>query len=389
MKRFTPLLLAALLLAACDQSAEDFWTAETCNTRLEMDIVDFEKYRAKYADAQEAMDRAARSGDASQADTLKKNAQSYKDATTSLLKFIDSNIAPHCEGKFRQDLLAEVEKARTFAAEGMTAVADEEGMPDLRVSGIESVFVPYELDANGGCSGPYLNLTLTVSNSGGDFPRPVDLQTYEERAQRPSKELLFFTAIGELDFGGDMKKRLDFPIMGATGTLKAGSSLTIPAKVRIEHNQQRVTVKGSIAGAAFLKIGDAAPYETEIDIPLWDIYTFSHQVLAGKDQKDGKTYLGAKATVTNLGKTPTPGPVDASFIIQEVGTKRKIASWSNKTDSPVSGNTDLYAKIPFSGTLPPQIEVYSSIIPLCPDGNAGNLADGNTANNIRTLVQRQ
>ncbi len=390
MKRLFTTFCLAFLLAACE-SNENFWTAETCNDRLEADIEDFENHRENFQKAKTQMDTDARSGNTVSAEANKKSAESWKESTRSLLKFVDSNIAPVCEGKFRQDLLAKVDDARTFANDD-TAVklADAEGMPDVRVSAIESTFVPFEIDERGQCSGPYLNLVFTVSNYGGDFPRPVDLQTYTERAQRTADELPFLAMTGELDFGGDMRKRVDLEVTGANGgRLPSGASLKMPAKIKVDYNQTHARAKGSVAGMAFLKTGStaAAPYETEIDIPLWDIYTESHMVIQSKGE-DGKSYIGAKATVSNRGASPTPGPIEGSFIIKDLEANRQVTSWSGKTDGPVSGTADIYAKIPHDGKLPAKISVYSSIIPLCPDGKAGGLADGDTKNNIRTLEQR-
>ena len=144
---------------------------------------------------------------------------------------------------------------------------------------------------------------------------------------------------------------------------------------------------GSVAVAGLLKMADAAAaykYQTEVEVPIWDIYTESHQALVAKDE-DGKSYLGAIATVTNKGTSPTPGPVQGSFVIYDAETGRYLTGWNNKTDSAVSGSTQIFSKTPYDGKLPPKIKVSSSIILLCPQGETGNLADGDTTNNVRDL----
>ncbi len=157
----------------------------------------------------------------------------------------------------------------------------------------------------------------------------------------------------------------------------------------MEYNQTKAHAKGYLTAAAFLKTGSGnIAYETDIEIPIWDIYTESHMAVGKKDEDDGKYYILTKATVTNKGKSPTPGPIQGSFIINDAETGRYITGWSGQTNGPVSGGTDIYAKTPSSLKLPPKITVNSSIIPLCPDGKAGGLGDGDAKNNVRELKQQ-
>lgn len=263
---------AYMLLGGSDSSAKsDFWTPEVCNERLEADVEDFEEYQKVIGENQKILDAAERRGDSKSASEVRKFIADGKANIASLLKTVDEEIIPDCgRDVFRPELLEKVEAARKFLNDGSVPQAQEEGMPDVRVTSIKSTFIPYETDERGDCSGPYLDLVFTVTNYGAAFPRPIDIQTYEERAQRPAKELQFMTVIGELDFGGDMKKRLDFEVKGDTGVLASGTSLEIPAKIKVEHNQTHVRIKGSLEGTSFLKTGSAASpaYETEIDIPI-------------------------------------------------------------------------------------------------------------------------
>ncbi len=384
-------LIVSNSIGGSSGSSSDFWTPEVCNTRLEADVADFEKYQVNYEKITKQMEVDARSGKTEYAEINKKNAESWKESTRLLLKVDDEEIIPECGTEvFRPELLEKIEAARAFLGGNAPQALQEEGMPDVRVTGIKSTFIPYETDAKGSCSGPYLDLVFTVTNQGAEFPRPVDLQTYVERAQRKADDLQFLQVIGELDFGGDMKKRLDFEIKGDKGHLPGGGTLEIPAKIKVEHNQTHVKMKGSLVGHAFVKAGTEGkpPYETEMDIPIWDIYTESHTALGNTDPDDKKYYIGTKGTVTNKGQTPTPGPIEASFMINEIDPHRRISSWSGKTSGPVSGNTDIYAKTLSDKTLPNDITVSSSIILLCPNGEPGGLSDGNTKNNIRELQQR-
>src|SRR3989338_1285201 len=348
-----PLLLIALLIAAlgggvlvfsggfggASDSKSDFWTPEVCNERLEADVVSFEKHQVNYAKIMKIMETDARSGNTANAETNKKTAESWKESTRILLKSNDEEIIPDCGREvFRPELLDKVEAARRFLGGSAPQAVQEEGMPDVRVTSIASTFIPYETDEKGMCSGPYLDLVFTVTNYGADFPRPVDVQTYEERAQRPSNELEFLMVTGELDFGSEMKKRLD--------------------------------------------------YEMEVDIPIWDIYAESHSAIDGIDPDTKQYYISGKAVVSNKGKTPTPGPIEGSFMINEIDPHRRISSWRGQTSGPVSGNAEIYARTDSDLKLPTDHTVSSSIIVMCPNGKVGNLSDGDTTNNIRELQQR-
>ena len=372
-------------------SKSDGWTAEKCNTRLEADVANFEKYQVNYAKIMKIMETDARSGNTANAETNKKNAESWKESTRILLKIDDEEIIPDCGREvFRPELLEKVEAARRFLGGDAPQAVKEEGMPDVRVTSIASTFIPYETDERGECSGPYLDLVFTVTNYGADFPRPVDVQTYEERAQRPSNELEFLMVTGELDFGGEMKKRLDFEIKGDKGRILSGGTLQIPAKVKVEHNQTHVRIKGSLMGYAFVKTGTEGkpPYEMEVDIPIWDIYAESHSAIDGIDPDTKQYYISGKAVVSNKGKTPTPGPIEGSFMINEIDPHRRISSWRGQTSGPVSGNAEIYARTDSDLKLPTDFTVSSSIIVMCPNGKVGNLSDGDTTNNIRDLQQR-
>jgi hypothetical protein len=392
MKRWIT-LAAVLLLAGCEgmPTVAEVFTLEVCNDMFEVTLGQIDEQKETIAKMRKFIETAERTGKQADADAQRETLESHrKEGIGGNIKYIEEQLIKNCDtSKFNpglMDRLAEAKKLLDEKDETFT----EEGMPDLRVTSIGSTFIPYQMDSFGRCEGPFLDLVFTITNVGGDYPRPVDVQTLSERAKRPADEMPFFTLIGELDFGGDMKKRVDIEIKGASGGyIKSGGSKQIPAKIRIDYNQIHAKVKGTVATTAFLKTAtDTAgtAHETEVDVPLWDIYIFSHQAVGAKDE-DGKYYIGTKGTVTNLGKSPTPGPIEASFTIFEAKTNRYITGWSGKTDGQVSGNTDIYAKTYSATALPKQIFVESTIIPLCPDGKPGNLADGDTKNNIRRLLE--
>ena len=386
-KHLSLAVLAGLLLAGCEEDPQAFWTAEQCNERLAQDVTDFEEYQSDYARDKKMMEDQARRGNTSAAEANRKGMESRKEATKSLLTFIDTNISKYCKKEvWRADLVAKIDAARAFAADsGAPSSVVAEGMPALRVTSIKQTFVPYQMDQFGRCEGPFLDLVFTITNNGADFPRPVDLEQYAGLAKRPAADLEFFNVTGEFDFGNQMKERLNFVIKGDKGTIPSGGTIDIPASLKIAHNQTSAKVNGTVSMYAYLKSGEVAPYETEFEIPTWDIYVFSHQALGGKDPDTGKYYIGTIGTVTNLGTSPTPGPLQASFVLQDTETGRHISSWTGTTEGPVSGNTQLFAKTPSDVLLPKHVKVQASVIPLCPDGSHGNLADGNATNNSREL----
>lgn len=382
--------LALLVLAACDADP-NFWNPETCNQKLEGDVNDLELYQTEYKDARKKMEEEARRGNTEAAEANKRAVEDWKKNIATRLGMFDNELLKNCKKEvLRSDLLQKIDAARQFLnTEGAVSSVGAEGMPDLRVTAVESALVPYEVDEYGSCNGPYVNLTFTVTNYGADFPRPIDLQTYKERTQQPDDASTFFTVLGELDFGGGVKKSLNVPVKGALGNIPSGGSIKVPAKILVENNQMHAQATGSVAETAFLKTGNssAVPYETSIDIPLWDIYTESHLALGKKDEADGKYYILTMAIVSNKGKTPTPGPIQGGFIIYNDETGNEVTSWTGKTEGPVADTAKIFAKTFSTKDLPPKIRVATSIVPLCPTGNTGTVNDGDTKNNTRELKE--
>ncbi|MBI4068064.1 hypothetical protein HY413_01480 [Candidatus Kaiserbacteria bacterium] len=371
-------------------SNSDFWTPELCNETLQADIADLEEYQTLYKKAKDNFETGSRRGDATFAGNAEKSMADLKTNTAFILNVVDTETIPQCgRNVFRSELLEKVEAARKFLGGSTPQAVKEEGMPDLRVTSIESKFIPIENDEKGTCSGPYLDITLTVTNYGGDFPRLVDLENYTKRAQQPEDKLEFLFITGELDFGGDMRKSLDFRILGNEGHIPSGGTLKLHSKVRIESNQTHAKAKATLYGNQLLKTGSTASptYETEFDVPMWDVYAESHMAVGKKDEDDNKYYIYTKAVVTNKGSGATPGPIQGSFIIYDEN-HRQVSSWSGKTSGPVSGGTDILAKTQSDIKLPPKITVSSTVAPLCPNGESGSLGDGDAKNNIRELQQR-
>ena len=384
------LLLAMVLLASCE--AADVWTPETCNEMLQDTVDSLEEQKTTIGKMRDFMENAQRTGNAAAYETQKKALESLKkEGVGGNLRYIDEQVLKYCDrSALRPDLLSRVDPYRSLV-NGSEETFEAEGMPDIRVTGIEHEFIPMELNDNGECSGPYVKLTFIVTNLGSDYPRPVDLQTYIERAQQPAEKLSFFTMYGELNFGAEnLRHGIEMTIGTHSGAmLKSGASIKIPAKIRLQHDEVIAHAMGWLYTNQLLKTQNSGmKYETDIELPMWDIYTESHKVLKAKDA-EGKVYVGAAGTVTNKGQSPTPGPIFASFILRNAENGQQIDSWSGVTPGPVSGSTTIYQKLTMDPKkLPPKITVDSVVTLQCPKGKSGYLVDGNAKNNTRTLEQQ-
>lgn len=389
MKKLT-LLLAIVLLVGCE--AADVWTPETCNEMLQSTLDSLEEQKTTMGKMRDFMGNAQRTGNTAAYETQKKALESTKkDGVGGNLRYIDEQVLQYCDrSALDSTLLSRVGQYRSLVRESEKTF-EAEGMPDIQVTAIEHKFVPMELTETGECSGPYVELTFIVTNRGSDYPRPVDLQTYTERAQQSAENLPFFTVYGELNFGADnLRHGVEMTIGTRSGAiLKSGASIKIPAKIRLNHNEVRARATGWLYTNALLKTqNNGMKYDTDIELPMWDIYAESHKVIKAKDAQ-GKVYVGAAGTVTNKGHSPTPGPIVASFILRNAENGQQLDSWSGETPGPVSGSTTMYKKLTMDPKkLPPKIIVDTVVLLHCPDGKSGYLVDGNTENNTRTLEQQ-
>lgn len=372
-------------------NSDFFWTVEQCNERLAEDAIDADEYQKNIKENQKILESAERKGDAKAAAEVRRFIEDGKGNIRLLLKYYDNEFARDC-GKQALDtaLVARVEAARQFLASGSATTATVEGMPNLQVTGIQSAFVPYENDEKGKCSGPYLNMEFTVTNRGGDFPRPIDLQTATERLQGLSDTTLYFNIETDLDFGNGEKRHHQISAERGKfggGVLKSGASMKIPLKLRVENNQTQARARARISETHFLKTGsDEGVYESNIDIPIWDISAESHATVDGIEEKKGY-YFGGRVVISNKGRTPTPGPVEGNFSIKY--PEVRVATWKGRTEGSVGGSALINSTKEFiREKLKESFLVDSSIILLCPDGSYGELSDGDVKNNIRELQQR-
>jgi len=149
-----------------------------------------------------------------------------------------------------------------------------------------------------------------------------------------------------------------------------------------------VTAKAA-SGHAFFetsKQGREFTFKDTFEIPIWDIYTVSSRTLRGTDEHGSPT-AEIGVDITNLGKTPTPGPVAAQFSVHNDKDASALAIWQAETFGPVSDQTTLLGEEKIiDEILADDIIVKTSLHLRCPDGKPGDLHDGDTSNNRRDLV---
>jgi hypothetical protein len=378
--------------------ADAYWTAEICNLSLEDSLDNIDESQTKIEAIRVTMEAAQRRGDSADVGQQKKSLESYQTiGIAGNLNYIDNDLLQHCDRSLlRPDLVARIEPARKLleAAPDQTFAPDP--MPDLQVTGVTSTFVPYLVDDKGRCSGPYMDLQFDVMNRGGDYPRPVDLKTNRERIKDAAEKMHFFTIIAALDFGngvtGHEQISVDRSMIKADGLPSTGSA-SVPFRLRVLDNQLRVRISAKIQGGLFLKVSndqnESAAYDTAIDIPIWDVYT-QDSIASNPSLDQGYRTFRSLTTIVNLGKTATPGPVEAHLALHHGKANAVAEAWTGRTTGPVSPdvNGSIFVDRPLSVVLEEgNRSTDSSLILLCPDGTYGSLADGNKDNNFRTLTQ--
>lgn len=372
--------------------AAEFWDPAQCLEtmidhveHLEEDVVDIGELKT-------LLDAAQRKGDAAGAAHFETVLESKRvDGIQSMLKRIDTVEYVYCDKSlFDPALIARVDAARPYAEAGETVVAAVEEPVDLVVAGVTSTFVPYEMIETGGCRGPFIDLAITITNRGGTFPRPVDLEKRER--EYPGSNMSYLTVNLEFDWnngvvGGQQGITVDKTMLSG-GTLPKGAAITLPLRVPVGNNQTAVTVKPMIMAGSFLQISGDNRLQTErvpysFDIPIWDAYTQSVGVASGPE-RDNKNIITAAlvATIVNLGNSPFPGEISGSFSVRQPRDGPRVVTASGKS---LNGTGFIAAGGEVRARIKGDIFVESSIVLLCPDGSSGSLADGNIENNNRVL----
>jgi hypothetical protein len=393
-------LLVILALAFVPSSlAQEYWDPAQCLEtmidhieHLEEDVADIEDLLVRIAEAEAK-------GETERATNFRTVLHSKRvDGIQSMLRRIDTVEYVYCDkSKFDPSLIASVDAARPYAEETEATVAAVEEPPKISVNGISTTFVPYEMLEGGGCKGPFLDLSINLINSGGAYPHPVDV----ERRQReyPNVDWTtrpFLTVTVLIDWGeGEGQEVIELPWSSFRGgTFEPGATMTVPYRLFVPSNEKSVRVGGWVTGATFLVVDgtsyQSAPYRTEASIPIWDVYTESAAVLTRypnvlPPRKD-IIELVVKAVVVNRGQSPIPGWVGGNFTMRHQPGGRIIGTVSGSTLFPFETSPAVLGQSTARELLKDKVFVDSSVHLLCPDGSAGTLSDGNTENNIRSLL---
>jgi hypothetical protein len=127
-----------------------------------------------------------------------------------------------------------------------------------------------------------------------------------------------------------------------------------------------------------------------VPIPIWDLGTLSSQTVGPRDD-DGRPRAISKVILQNRGGSTTPGPVQLSAVVAYTDGGY-VGGWSEDTSDPIAagataevyGSTFLVQDRPLDRD---RARLRANVLPLCPDGTAGDLSDGHRADNLRVLRQ--
>lgn len=315
------------------------------------------------------------------------------------LRYLETQPYKYCKkGVIDAALIAQVDAFRPLA-EASDAPAEPEAPPIVEIAGISSVFVPSETRQGGTCVGPFVDIVVTLKNRGGVFPRPVDMEA--RLARMPDAGAApFFTIVLDFDFGNGNTGHQQIAVMKGdlpNGQFPAGGQIGVPLHMAIASGQMQAEVKAHAEAPFLLTLtdgDDTTPvYATALAIPIWDIYTQTTQTIStpqtsGKNK--GRFETGVKATIINRGTSPTPGPVQGYFTVRHETGGASLASIEGTTQGPIApgGSADIYGFKMVAAKVESPIVVDALIFPLCPDGTAGTLVDGNEGDNNRTLKER-
>jgi hypothetical protein len=373
---------------AAEDPAQCKATMDEYVQRLELYVTSLQELGPLVADAQ-------RKGDTVLAAQLAERLEGNRvNGVGDMLRRIEEEYVACGKSLFDADLIARVEAARPWGNAAAPAL-DVEAPPRLEIAGITPTFVPYETTDSGSCTGPYIDLAIKLVNRGGTFPRQVDLDI--RRRTWPTSDEWAYVVI-ELrykydngDEGADQAKVFsgDLP----NGVIPAGGAVTVPMRVQVLDNRKHMTITGWFDGGSLAVAENdgmrGPPFSFEADIPIWDLYTVRTDTLSSLDTfGDGKSITTAvRASIINRGD-PTPGPVRGYFTVRSATDGTTFASIDGQTAGPVGGGDTILAGKKVPAAIVPPIEVESQLMLLCPNGTPGQLADGNRADDARTLTEQ-
>jgi hypothetical protein len=389
-------LVITLIVLGQPVLAQEYWDPSQCSETL-LDLVEhLEKDVRDIEQLEQLLLEAQRKGEAERVAILEANLESQRvDGIKDKLRRIDGTEYVYCnKSLFDPALIARVDAVRPYAEKRDVVAPPVEAPPRLEFAAITSTFVPSDSVEGGTCEGPYLDLSIKIQNTGGVFPRPVDIDTRSKRFPGVSDKWTYLVVVLQFayDNGETGQQQIDvYPADLNGGVIPAGGAIALPMRVRILDNRRHVTIAARMEAPQLAVAGDeprSAVYTTEAAIPIWDLYTESTETVSGPDITDrAKIFAGVRATVVNRGG-PTPGLVAGSFVVRRTLGGPSLASVSGTSLAPVAGAGLVLAGTHVPAVVTPPIIVESNLIPLCPDGSYGRLADGNIEDNKRVLEER-
>lgn len=377
------------------------WTPEVCNDAIKSTIAQLTQARDRLEQIQTQLAEAQRKGDQKLIDASIAGIENAREVgIKQQLRYIDTQPLKYClKSGLDASLLAQVDTFRPLAEESSAAPAVEaERAPAIEIAGVTATLVPTVPREGGGCTGPYLDLAVTLQNRGGVFPRPADMEARLARLPTAESEPYFIVNV-DFDFGNGKTAYQQILVMKSDlpgGVLAGGAAVDAKARMVLAsgyYPSADVSVRAGVP--ALLTINGTATktpvFTTAINVPMWDIYTQSTQTVSPPDPKSkGRFEAGIQATIINRGASPTPGPVRGSFTVRHEPGGPELAHLEGATDGPIAaGGTDMiteYVSVPNKVESP--IVVDSQIFLLCPDGAFGVIVDGNEEDNARTLKER-
>ncbi len=306
----------------------------------------------------------------------------------------EASPEPTIQPSLEADIIQEQPAETASQKEGLT------GLADIRVVDIEVVTNARGIITDQGCSGPRVDLIITISNFGQDFPSDqmweewVDLIENSNVVDIPLEERSVFDVYTKVYFHGKDKGWSEFriPVLPkdiTNGKFPAGKTMKFDYSVDVT-TWDGALEKEYVVVSTIRQSSGVLPIEThnllfEDSFPL-DLPDITVQPGAGrlvpKDPGDGRPITGSlELRVDNIGSAPTTGPVQMGIIIKNPDGVT-IAIWEATIKEPFSGSQVVYLldeemkAAPIKGAKA-TINLYM----LCPSEQYATVSDFDQSNN--------
>jgi hypothetical protein len=264
---------------------------------------------------------------------------------------------------------------------------------DIQVTAVSATTNPSGDITEAGCTGPAVDLTVTVQNFGIDFPTEEGLQQWKDLIASRQGELgwgsyeetpLMTVAI-DVDFSGMIQQKSVglYPKDLPAGGFKNGMMIDLPLRVNIPCcdpiNDFTVTARTNQSSLYFLPIGDEGiknPYQDTFTAALPDIVP-GHGQIVRRDKQATVT-----AEIVNQGSAPTVGPVEIEVVIPDINSGFSSAIWQMRYDAPFTGTVSVGpTEVKELSGEPDLSRVNLNVRMLCPSETYDIVSDANVQNN--------